>query len=83
MDAAKLPRYFYFRIHSKKSMTIEVEDASDVDVAEVVRCEDCVEWEPGTIDEKDNFNPPMCKWLKQPMHAADYCSYGKRKETPQ
>lgn len=79
----KLTKYFYFRLHCKDINTIEIEDASDVDVAEVVRCEDCEEWERGTIDENDNFNPPMCKWLKKPMHAVDYCSYGKRKEIPQ
>ncbi len=75
----KLPSYFYFRVRMKDMMTIDVEDASDVDVAEVVRCKDCEEWEPGTIDEKDNFNPPRCKWLNQPRHSIDYCSYGKRK----
>ena len=76
----KLPKYFYYRLHMKDYRTIEVEDASDTDVAEVVRCANCEEWEPGTIDAHDNFNPPMCKWLKKPMHANDYCSYGKRKE---
>jgi hypothetical protein len=39
---AKLPKYFYFRLHSLKHGTeIEIEDASHVDVVEVVRCKDC------------------------------------------
>ena len=40
---AKLPKYFYFRLHSMKHGTeIEIEDASNVDVAEIVRCKDCM-----------------------------------------
>ena len=38
----KFPEYFYFRVHVKdKGTAVEIEDASDVDVAEVVRCKDC------------------------------------------
>ena len=43
---AKIPKYFYFRVHVKKT-SIELEDASDADVVEVVRCKDCkhsTEW---------------------------------------
>lgn len=38
----KLPKYFYFRVTEKHHGTeIEVEDASNEDVVEVVRCRDC------------------------------------------
>lgn len=38
----KIPKYFYFRIKAKMHGTaIEVEDASNEDVVEVVRCKDC------------------------------------------
>jgi len=39
-----LPKYFYFRVKAKNHGTaieIEVEDASNEDVVEVVRCKDC------------------------------------------
>lgn len=40
-----LPKYFYFRVKVKNHGTaIEVEDASDADVVEVVRCIDCRWW---------------------------------------
>ena len=40
---AELPKYFYFRVYSVEHGTaIRLEDASDVDVVEVVRCLDCV-----------------------------------------
>ena len=39
---SKLPKYFYFRVKAtRKGTAIEVEDASDCDVVEVVRCGGC------------------------------------------
>lgn len=39
---SNLPKYFYFRVKAtRKGTAIEVEDASDCDVVEVVRCGDC------------------------------------------
>ena len=38
----KMPKYYYFRVRViNKGTGVEVEDASDVDVVEVVRCKDC------------------------------------------
>ena len=38
----KIPKYFYFRVRViNKGTGVEVEDASDADVVEVVRCKDC------------------------------------------
>ena len=38
----KFPKYFYFKIKViNHGCGIEVEDASDLDVVEVVRCKDC------------------------------------------
>ena len=38
----EIPKYFYFRVRViNKGTGVEVEDASDVDVVEVVRCKDC------------------------------------------
>ena len=51
-----------------------------LDVVEVIRCADCKDWQPGTIDDRDNFNPPMCKWIGSVRRANDFCSYGERKE---
>ena len=39
---SNLPKYFYFKVKAtRKGTAIEVEDASDCDVVEVVRCKDC------------------------------------------
>lgn len=41
----KIPKYFYFRVRViNKGTGVEIEDASDADVEEVVRCKDCVFW---------------------------------------
>lgn len=38
----ELPKYFYFRLHpSEKGTAVEIEDASDADVVEIIRCKDC------------------------------------------
>lgn len=43
---SNLPKYFYFRVKTtRKGTAIEVEDASDCDVVEVVRCKDCAKRE--------------------------------------
>lgn len=47
------------------------------DVAEVVRCKDCVK----SFERKDKSNLNICfcdKW-KNIMRAYDYCSFGERK----
>ena len=53
---AELPKYFYFRVTpvTQKGVLdqIMVEDASDVDVVEVVRCKDCAFW--NREDEQPN-----------------------------
>ena len=37
-----IPKYFYFRVKVvNKGTAIELEDASDTDVVEVIRCKDC------------------------------------------
>ena len=70
---AKLPKYFYFRLHSIKHGTaVEIEDASDVDVVEIVRCRDC----------KHN---PLETWFDCPIAHLKYdenrwCWKGERKD---
>ena len=50
----KLPKYLYFRVKSiNKGTGMLLEDASDADVVEVVRCRDC---EYGEVDDPD-LNP--------------------------
>ena len=71
----------HFKNYGNAIMVIKELPAADVaDVAEVVRCGQCKEWEPGTIDERDTFNPPVCRWIGKPMHSQDFCSYGEREE---
>lgn len=41
----KAPKYLYFRVKTANHGTdLDIEDASDVDVVEVVRCKDCDWW---------------------------------------
>lgn len=74
----QIPKYFYFRVKTdRKGLTVIIEDASDVDVAEVVRCKDCRAYGE-MLPDKDNRM--IChKWALnfEPNH---YCSYGARKD---
>ena len=53
------------------------------DVAQVVRCEDCVHWD----DDPDTYGAdygPKGKCMKsfETMCADDFCSYGERRDKP-
>ena len=68
---AKIPKYFYFRVHAGKT-SIELEDASDVDVVEAVRCRDCKWFNKigcaiKIVDESDK------------PHEDDFCSFAERR----
>ena len=63
------PKYFYFRVKPNRHGTvIEIEDASDADVVEVVRCKDCRHW------GETNFIHKPAGWcsLKQESAHPDY-----------
>ena len=68
---ANVPKYFYFRVHANKT-SIEIEDASDADVVEVVRCKDCKWFNKigcaiKIVDESDK------------PHEDDFCSFAERR----
>lgn len=68
---AKLPKYFYFRLHhANKGTAVEIEDASDVDVAEIVRCGQC-KW------SDKYYHCDRVMWWNS---ADDFCSRGERKD---
>ena len=72
---AKIPKYFYFRVHAGRT-SIELEDASDIDVVEVVRCKDCKWFNKigcaiKIVDESDK------------PHEDDFCSFAERKDGEQ
>lgn len=74
----KLPKYFYFRLHSMKHGTeVEIEDASHVDVVEVVRCKDCKHSEHWYRDKRRCF-----LWVEDGIDVFEdgFCNYAKRKE---
>lgn len=69
---ANVPKYFYFRVHANKT-SIEIEDASDADVVEVVRCKDCKWFNKigcaiKIVDESDK------------PHEDNFCSFAERKK---
>lgn len=78
----KIPDHFYFRV--KVGLTkVELEDASDIDVAEVVRCADCRYYRPVKLFD----DIPFCFRLKgkdgEPVgynfSPDDYCSRAERR----
>ena len=73
-DGMKVPKYFYFRVKTVNHGTaVEVEDASDTDVAEVTRCKDCKHHWTHKFE--------ICE-LGQTFYDAevDYCSLAERRE---
>ena len=68
----ELPKYFYFRVYAGNT-SVEVVDASDADVVEVVRCRDC----KYCIKEDVDY---WCNGFCSParlVNGNDYCSHGK------
>ena len=75
---AELPKYFYYVLKVNGS-TITVEDRSDRDVVEVVRCKDCEHW-----DKSWRPNDPtthFCVRLGEFETADFYCGDGIRRQT--
>lgn len=71
----ELPKYFYFRVRPKNMGTeVDLEDASDVDVVEVVRCKDCKYYDA----ENHNCLDEMA--YARIWNEDDYCSFAERKE---
>jgi len=68
---ADIPKYFYFRVHANRT-SIELEDASDADVVEVVRCRDCK-----NIDINDDEH--WCWIWGGCTDENAYCSYGVKR----
>jgi hypothetical protein len=73
----KPPKYFYFRVKTGKDKIL-LEDASDADVVEVVRCKDCKYAEHWYGDKL------LCSlWKEQDrvsVFADGFCSYGTVKQ---
>ena len=75
-----IPKYFYFRVHAKK-YSVEIEDASNVDVEEIVYCKDCRKHNTDSGHVSD-ICPLTFIRGKAHGHEFDYqyCVYGERKE---
>lgn len=73
----QIPKYFYFRIKTdRKGLTLEIEDASDTDVAEVVRCREC----KYRYVDGDNVRFNLCLLNHNKVQSDDwYCADGERK----
>ena len=79
----RIPKYFYFRVRViNKGTGVEIEDASDADVEEVVRCKDCVYCKRFNdvwyLPKKDEL---LCTLHVETYHTTenDFCSCGKRR----
>lgn len=90
----RLPKYFYFRVKSGLDKIL-LEDASHVDVVEVVRCRDCIhaplpgevcygldiEW-PKTEYGNTDDTCPFCigdRWYCKRPEPDFFCGKGERK----
>lgn len=70
-----IPKYFYFRVKTKNHGTaIEVEDASNEDVVEVVRCKDC---KHGRLFDTNCVD---CEYRELATDADWFCADGERRE---
>lgn len=73
----KPPKYFYFRVKTdSKATKIILEDASDCDVVEVVRCRECY------FRELDGAEVPVCTGAMAYSYTPDdwFCAAGKPKD---
>lgn len=70
------PKYFYFRVKPNRHGTvIEIEDASDADVVEVVRCKNCKHSEEALLPNQELW----CK-VKDTFCTSDwFCADGKKR----
>lgn len=86
----KVPEYFYFRVKTVNHGTaIEVENASDADVVEVVRCKDCKHWMPYDWMFSEVWQSPNiddypedeigCNYCDVHMKSSDFCSRAERR----
>jgi len=75
----KTPKYFYFRVKTiNKGTALDIEDASDVDVVEVVRCKEC---EYGIVDDPEIPFLRFCEYNGQDWNDENhYCGHAKRRE---
>lgn len=75
----KVPKYFYFRIKTVNHGTaFDIEDASDVDVVEVVRCKDC---KYGVVDDPEIPTLLFCEYSGQDWNDENhYCGYAEKRE---
>ncbi|MBQ4187433.1 MAG: hypothetical protein II642_06085, partial [Firmicutes bacterium] len=59
----QIPKYFYYRVKTdRKGLTVEIEDASDVDVAEVVRCAECKHSKTDGMDDPAIYCKKWDRW---------------------
>lgn len=82
-EKMEIPKFFYFRVRVIGIGEVELEDASDVDVVEVVRCKDCVYCKRFNdvwyLPKKDEL---LCTLHVEAYHTDedDFCSWGERRE---
>lgn len=72
---AKLPKYFHFRVLGGATK-IGLQDVSDHDFVEVVRCEDCREYDTTGYDDTPGFG--WCECLHKDVQSCFYCAHGEK-----
>lgn len=76
---SKLPEYFHFRVLGGRTK-IGIQDVSDHDFVEVVRCRDCKHWEINWTPQGVSDGRHYCAPLDLFPSADWYCSDGEKRE---
>ena len=76
----KLPRYFYFKVYvDPKKMQIILEDHTDQDVVEIIRCEQCKYCDWGFNEDGELFYKCIGPYYGYTT-PLDYCSHAERRK---
>jgi len=75
------PKYFYFRVKAVNHGTaLQLENASDADVVEVVRCKDCKHWTQ-TTGKMKGYGLGRCDFHDADLVTCNgFCYWAERRE---
>ena len=76
----EIPKYFYFRVHAVEDADVMIEDASDADVVEVVRCEKCKHWRKNISDVETCRINREIDGSERETRPDFFCGDGKRRD---
>lgn len=79
IDADALKQKWLFRGRDGKPYRDEIDAMPTADVAEVVRCKDCENWQIEWLTSCKEDNYHYCADIDDTCEAEFFCAYGKRR----